>query len=288
MPLPPFKSLEAAYQLHFYLVFKTHSLLPLFETENKQLLIRSVLDEVCGRHAFHLLETNIAEDHLRLLLSLKPEQDVSTTVKLLKGNISRQFGLAFPHELQLQRTKTPFGRGYFARTSGKVSLESVRRYVQSQVSHHGYSGEWTEPLRYQNVAFTSPAFSLSHSLCILDYHLVLVTKFREPIFDEAIAPGLFNCVLAIGRKHGFAVKRMSLLPDHMHLLIQARPDLSMYQCAMAVVNNTRYWMERRFWGVLKQTNVWDVWQPSFYAGTVGEYSTAQVKAFLQADVAARR
>lgn len=285
MPLPPYKSLEGAYQLHFYLVFKTHCLRPLFKNEDQQMLIRSVLDEVCRRHAFHLLETNVTEDHLRILVSLKPQQEVSTTVKTMKGNISRQFGLAFPHELP--RTKTPLGRGYFARTSGKVSVESVRHYVQSQVGHHGYSGEWTKPLKYRNAAFTSPAFQLPHSLCILDYHLVLVTKFRAPLFDEAVAPGLFNCVLAVGRKHGFAVNRMSLLPDHMHLLIQARPELSIYNCAMAVVNNTRHWMEKWYWGVLKQTNVWDVWQPSFYAGSVGVYSTAQVKAFLRADVATR-
>ena len=48
--------------------------------------------------------------------------------------------------------------------------------------------------------------------------LVLVTKFRAPLFDKAIAPGLFDYVLAVGRKHGFAVDRMSLLPDHMCLL----------------------------------------------------------------------
>jgi len=109
---------------------------------------------------------------------------------------------------------------------------------------------------------------------------MLVTKFRVPLFDEAIAPGLFEYVLSVGRKHGFAVDRMSLLPDHMHLLIQAITGLSIYECALAVMNNTRHWMEKQFSGVLKETDAWDVWQPSFYAGTVGEYTTAQVRQFL--------
>ena len=73
---------------------------------------------------------------------------------------------------------------------------------------------------------------------------------------------------------------MSVLPDHIHLLFEALPSISVADCALSLVNNTLHWMEKNYWGVLKQTGAWDVWQPSFYAGTVGEYTTAQVKRFL--------
>jgi hypothetical protein len=46
------------------------------------------------------------------------------------------------------------------------------------------------------------------------------------------------------------------------------------------MNNTQQWMMKRYLGVLKETDGWNVWQPSFYAGTVGEHTTAQVKRFL--------
>ena len=281
MSLPPFRFLEAAYQLHFYLGFKTHYLRPLLRTAEQRALVSHVLDDVCTREKYHLLESSVTDDYLRLLVSLKPEQTVSRTVQLIKGNLSRQFNAAFQEELEQQNTRTLWAKGYFARSSGKVNLEAARKYVETQLSHHGYTGQWTAPLRFRNPAFKSPAFSLAHCLSVLDYHLVLSTQFRTPIFDEMIAPRLFRYVLAIGRKHGFAVESMSLVPDHMHLLLQAIPGLSIYECALAVLNNTRQWMETNFWGVLKGTKAWDVWQPSFYAGTVGEYSTAQVKKFLQ-------
>jgi hypothetical protein len=38
-----------------------------------------------------------------------------------------------------------------------------------------------------NQHFRSPAFSLAHCLVILNYHLVLVTDSRIPLFDECIA-----------------------------------------------------------------------------------------------------
>jgi putative transposase len=115
---------------------------------------------------------------------------------------------------------------------------------------------------------------------MLDYHVVLATEYRKPLFDEAIAPGLFNYILTVGEKHGFLVDRIGLLPDHMHLIIQAVPNLSIQDCVLAIMNNTRYWMTKHYSGVLKQTDACNVWNASFYAGTVGEYSTAQVKRFL--------
>lgn len=107
-----------------------------------------------------------------------------------------------------------------------------------------------------------------------------MTDFRIPLFDEAIAPRLFEYVIAVGQKRGFVVDRLSVLPDHVHLVIEAVPSLSMNECALTVVNNTRHWMEKKYWGVLKQTGAWDVWKPSFYAATTGEYTTAQVRSFL--------
>lgn len=276
----PFQHLESAYQLHVYLCFKTHYSRPLFAEPEVQTTIDRVVEDVCDRHGFHLLDARVSPDHLRLLLSLRPDQTVSRAVQMVKGNLSRQVPLAHPGLLPRHRTRTLWAEGYFGRSSGKADIRTVRDYVESQPAHHGYRGGWTSALTYNNPRFRSPAFQLAHCVCILDYHLVLVTKFRQPVFDEHIAPGLFDYVVAIGNKRGFALDRISLAPDHLHLIIEARPDVSIESCALSLVNNTRQWMEKRYWGVLKETGCWDVWQPSFYAGTVGEYSTAQIKRFL--------
>ena len=280
MLTPHFRALDAAYQLHFYLCLKTRYLKPLLVTNGHYALVSHVLDDVCAREQYHLLETDISPDHLRLLFSLKPDQTVSRAVKMVKGNLAREFGGAFADDLQRHNIKGPWARGYFARSAGKVNLELARRYVEAQVTHHGYEGNWTKALKFRNPAFKSPAFNLAHCLCMLDYHVVLVTEHRKAVFDEAIAPGLFNYLGTIGKKHGFVIDRIGLLPDHMHLILEAVPGVSIQECVLALLNNTRYWMEKHYSGVLKQTGAQNVWHPSFYAGTVGEYSTAQVKRFL--------
>ena len=275
---PHFKALTPAYQLHFYFCFKTHCLQPLLATQPAQLLAGDVLIDVCDREKYSLLESDVADDRLRVLLSLQPTQTVARAAKMLKGNIDREFCRAFQHDSDFRKL---FARGYFARSSGTVNLEAARDYVEKQAAHHGYRGDWTKPLSYRNPNFKSPAFPLAHSYCLLNYHIVLATQNRIPLFDEAIAPGLFKYAICVGEKHGFAIDRMGLMPDHFHLVIEAKSDVAVEECARALMENTRHWMEKRYWGVLKETNGWDVWQPSYYAGTVGEYTTAQVEKFLR-------
>lgn len=277
---PFFTVLDSAYQLHYYLGFRTYFRKPLFPTNKEHELIKTVLDDVCLRENYHLLDTNIDKDHLRLLLSLKPDQRVSRAIQMLKGNISREFGLTCKEQLALHRASRLWAKGYFVQSSGKVNLEAARKYVESQASHHGYQGDWSQGLKFRNESFVSPAFDIAHSLAILNYHLVLVTHKRTPIFDEALAPKFFEYVMKIGAKHQFVVDRLTLLPDHLHLLIEAIPNVSVEECVLAIMNNTQQWMTKRFGRVLKETGGWNVWQPSFYAGTVGEHTTAQVKQFL--------
>jgi REP-associated tyrosine transposase len=195
--------------------------------------------------------------------------------KNLERKLAREFNATFrPEENSI------WARGYFAKSSGKVNLARAEAYVESQASHHEYRDEWSKQLSYRNPAFKSPIFNLDHSVCMLDYHLVLTTSQRKAVLDETIAPELFAYIGKVGSKNGFAVERMGLVPDHVHLIIETMPNVSIRQCVLALLNNTQQWMVKRYSGVLKQTDAWDVWQPSYYAGTVGNYSTAQVKRFL--------
>ena len=280
----PASKLVPAYQLHHYLCFRTHYLREMFGGDTECDLIATTAQAVCAKEGYHLLDKQISSDHVRLLISLTPEHTVSQAVQLLKGNLSREFSIAFPNRLRQERLRELWARSYFARSSGRVDDDTIRNYIYGQASHHGYRGSWTEALRFRNPEFNSPAFHLAHCFTILQYHLVLVTDFNISVFDDAIAPTLFEYVMAIGKKHGFKVDTISVMPDHIHLLVEAIPSLSVAALANAVRTNTRYWIEKNYWGVLKQTAAWDVWKPSFYAGTTGEYTTAEVRSFLSGGI----
>ena len=184
--------------------------------------------------------------------STKPEQTVSRAVKMLKGNLAHEFASDFKEQLERYQSRSLWAKGYFARSSGKVNLDLARQYVEKQMSHHGYAGEWTKALKFHNEAFKSPAFEMDHCFTLLNYHLVLATQNRIPLFGEAVAPHLFEYVMSIGRKHNFAIDRIGLLPDHMHMIIEATPNTSVEQCVLALLNNTQHWMRKHYSSVLKE------------------------------------
>src|SRR6266566_4436458 len=72
MYLTPFTSLAWAYQLHYYLCFRTHRRRPSLASKAAQLT--ELVGEICARHDYHLLECQPHPDQLRCLISLQPAQ----------------------------------------------------------------------------------------------------------------------------------------------------------------------------------------------------------------------
>ena len=81
---PPFTHLEPAYQLHYYLCFKTHYLREALVDPEERSLITLALGSVCEKEGYHLLEGNVESTYVRLLLSLRPDQSVAQAVQRLK------------------------------------------------------------------------------------------------------------------------------------------------------------------------------------------------------------
>ena len=77
---------------------RSHSASNLFVHEPVCQTLTEVSHDVCEREQYHLLDTSISPDHMRLLVSLNPEHAVSRVVKMVKGNLSRKFGRRFPRK----------------------------------------------------------------------------------------------------------------------------------------------------------------------------------------------
>ena len=93
MYLTPFTSLAWAYQLHYYLCFRTHRRRQLFTSRAAQLT--EIVSEICARHDYHPLEYQSRPDQFRCLLSLQPAQAISNVVQTIKTNSSRECSQQF-------------------------------------------------------------------------------------------------------------------------------------------------------------------------------------------------
>ena len=273
MLLEPLTELRWAYQLHYYICFRTRWRRKEFGEANRKASLSRALAEVCGNHDYHLLQHKVYPDHLRCLLSLKPDQALSIVINKVKSNVSREFCSEFSLEPRLWAT------GYLARSVGRVRIQAVKQYLAQQSEHHGYSGRVSPPVfRYRIDQPT--ALSAAHAVFDLSYHLVLATRNRRSVFGSRLGSELVDYWQKVALKRGFAIDEASVLPDHVHLLVRLTPKMSIQECAISLMNNSQDWMGKHHQTALLRAAVDTLWQPSAYAGTCGKVPTAMVKAYL--------
>jgi putative transposase len=271
--LPTYTNINWAYQLHYYLSFRTHRRRPHFAEAARATKLSEIIAEICGRHDYHCLESKARAVNFRCLLSLRPAQDLSTVIGKIKGNAARECGL------QLQLVAPVWARGYLARSVGRVNLSTVKQYIEHQAEHHGYAERHLPPI-YRYRAAAPVELSAAHASFDLNHHLVFSTRRRAAVFDSTLGRALGEYWLRVAAKYGFAIDRLTIVPDHVHLLIRTVPKLDIATCALALMNNGEFFIARNYPHTLAAENIDQLWQPSAYAGTCGEVSTALVKAWL--------
>jgi putative transposase len=277
MYLKPLANLSWAYQLHYYLCFRTHRRKTLFSPDERIDALSQELSQICEHHGHHLLRAKCYSDHLRCLLSLRPSDSISKTLQTVKTNLSRELGLRF-------RLQAPvWADGFLARSVGRVRIDAVRNYLDSQSEHHGYAGR-THPPVFRFAAKNPTALTAAHSVFDLNHHVVLATRYRRGIFGSRIGNELLEYWERVATKKGFAIDRATVLPDHIHLLVRIVPKFSIENCVLALMNNGQHWFSKHYPQLLVQARVSQLWQPSAYVGTNGKVTTALVKSFLSRDV----
>jgi putative transposase len=272
----PFKEISWAFQLHYYLCFRTHRRRPLFDDRSKAIALWQTLNDLCKANDFHLLEKTQEAKHVQMVLSLRPNQRISEALKKLKGRSSgalcREFGIAPPL----------WARGYLARSVGRVRVQAVRRYLAEQAAHHGYSKRTLAPV----FRFRAPEprlLATAHATFDLTHHLVLATKFRRAVFGSNMGEALVNYWTKVAARRGFALDQATVLPDHVHLLVRITPKTTVEEITLSLMNNGQYFIAKRFPRALVEAKIDQLWQASAYAGTCGELTTALLRAFLRGE-----
>ena len=103
------------------------------------LRVRDVIRQIAIEHELTIISGKVARDHVHVLVSYRPHQDVSTIVQWLKGISSRVLLQEFEHLRKQCWGKHFWARGYLAVSSGNVTDDMVKRYIEEQ------EGESVEP-----------------------------------------------------------------------------------------------------------------------------------------------
>jgi putative transposase len=92
--------------------------------------LKTILAEQIERWGQELIELEVMPDHVHLLVGCDPQFGIHRLVKLLKGYSSHALRAEFPS--LKRRLPSLWTNSYFCATTGGVTLETLKRYVENQ------------------------------------------------------------------------------------------------------------------------------------------------------------
>jgi len=122
----------------------------------------------------------------------------------------------------------------------------------------------------------------SHAVFSLQYHLVLVTKYRrKALCDEAIRERLKNIVWDLASQLGVEIIAQEPAEDHVHILFKAKPSTDLVKTVNTLKGVTAR-LIRREYPRLKEL-LWgdSFWSDSYFLASTGQVSLDVLKKYVE-------
>ena len=115
----------------------------------------------------------------------------------------------------------------------------------------------------------------------LQYHLVWCTKHRKKVLTDGLDTECKEMLQKLEEEYRFQILAMEVMPDHIHLLVDCKPQFFISDMIKIMKGN----LARQMFLVhpeLKQ-QLWGghLWNPSYCAVTVSDRSREQVLAYME-------
>ena len=125
------KTAHSIYDLKYHVVWITKYRKPVLRGEIAKRL-RELVRQTCATKDVYILSGHIATDHVHLLVSVPPQIAVSDLMQRIKGRSSRKMLQEFGELRRQFWGRHLWARGYFAASSGNVTDEVIKQYIESQ------------------------------------------------------------------------------------------------------------------------------------------------------------
>jgi putative transposase len=84
----------------------------------------------CEELGGHIVKGVLARDHVHMFLSIPPKLSLSDVMQRIKGRSSRRIQMEFPDLRKRYWGRRFWARGYFSTTSGNVTDDVIRQYLE--------------------------------------------------------------------------------------------------------------------------------------------------------------
>ena len=123
--------------------------------------------------------------------------------------------------------------------------------------------------------------SNNHSVFKLNYHLVLVTKYRRPVINDRISNRLKEIFEYIGDKYHIKLKELNHDKDHIHVLFSAQPNSQLSKFINAYKSASSRLVKKEFPQIKDKLWKSAFWSKSYCLLTVGGAPLEVLKEYIK-------
>lgn len=113
----------------------------------------------------------------------------------------------------------------------------------------------------------------------LQYHIVWCTKYRKKILQN-VEDDIKSYIEATTKDLDIKILAMEIMPDYIHLLIDAKPQLRLSDAIKVMKGNTARWLYMNHPEIKKSLCGGQLWNPSYFTAIVSEKSVEQVTEYI--------
>ena len=111
------------------------------------------------------------------------------------------------------------------------------------------------------------------------FHLVWCPKYRRPVLTDGVDVRLKEALQQIADEKGITIRAMEVMPDHVHLLVEFDPRISLHDVVKALKGRSSRILRDEFETLRKRLPT--LWTRSYFACSVGHISEATVLRYVQ-------
>ncbi len=127
------KSAHSVYALYYHLVMVVKYRQKALYSDEIRERLKDIVWNLSEELGIEVVAHEPAEDHYHLLFRATPKTNLVNVANVIKGVSSRRLRQEFPETKNLLRGDSFWSPSYFLATSGQVSLDALKEYVDSQL-----------------------------------------------------------------------------------------------------------------------------------------------------------
>ena len=121
----------------------------------------------------------------------------------------------------------------------------------------------------------------NHSVFLLYYHLVLVTKYRRKVIDDIISNRLKEIFEKIQDNYNITLQEWNHDKDHVHILFKAHPNSELSKFINAYKSASSRLIKKEYPKIKEQLWKEYFWSRSYCLLTTGEAPIEVIKKYIE-------